>query len=461
MLNTRILSWMPYLTVVLLFIVLWIGLDFNGLYGQDAHEYLRYSNALKNGFATGTSAGDFFWPKLFPFLGALVSYTGLTVNMSLQMISLFSILGALYFLQRTLKLLYQTEGTWMVLLGAATQVYFIRSGLFVMSDALATFWLMGVLYFYLKFRNAKELKSFMLLLGFSIAAFFTRYAALPLIAIPLLHACWLLLSRWSLMVRIVVGMVILGVGFTLIVINGLFLELVGRIFASWHFEHLFQRNFMYESYPQSYWVPNGVYIWSNFAHFGFLSCGVLLFFWWRRWNFQLKWIWVGLIAYLIFLGGIGFQNQRFMVISHLWILALIFPAFASLKDWLSQRKLWSVFVVGVLVFNASFFYYSFSKLFAMHVLEKEISTAVLKLDAAPKVYTFYVTPSMGSYAIPNKRVDLWEEDIAFEKGGYIVFNVEQFKSTTRVMKRWERVNREFDLEIIDELPENWKIYRIQ
>ncbi|GAB5416852.1 MAG: hypothetical protein Crog4KO_17190 [Crocinitomicaceae bacterium] len=259
----------------------------------------------------------------------------------------------------------------------------------------------------------------------------------------------------------VAAMVITGVGFLLLSVNNQILVLIAEIFDNWHLQHLFQRHFIYESNQASYWVPNGMYIWSNFAHVGYLSCGILLFFWWKKWNFQLKWVWISVIGYLIFLGGIGFQNQRFMVISHLWILVSVFPAFDALKSWLEQRKLWWVFVVGVLTFNASFFYYSFSKLFGMHRLEKEIASAVLELDDAPKVYAFYVTPSMDSYGVPNERIDLWEEDLAFEKGSFVVFNVEQFSKTERVMKNWDKLNREFDLEIIDELPENWKIYRIQ
>ncbi len=451
---------MPYLTVIVLFVVLSLGFEFNGLYGQDAHEYLRYSKALKEGFGSGVSAGDFYWPKLFPFLGAVLSYSGVSTYLCLQLISLFSILGSLFFLQRILKVLYHSEGTWLVLLGAATQVYFIRSGFFVMSDALATFWMMGFLYFYVKFRESKELKLFALILGFASMALFTRYATLPLFSIPLIHASWLLLSRWNSTLRFLVAIVIIGLGVLLLSVNNQILVLIGEMFENWNVQHLFQRRFIYESSQMSYWVPNGMYIWSNFAHVGFLSCGVLLFFWWKQWNFQLKWVWIGILAYLIFLGGIGFQNQRFMVISHLWVLVLIFPAFQALKNWLGERKLWWVFVIGVLTFNASFFYYSFSKLFGMHRLEKEIASAVLELDDDPKIYAFYVTPSLGSYDVPNERIDLWEEDLTFEEGSYVVFNVEQFKNTERVMKHWNQLNDEFDLEIIDELPENWKIYRI-
>ena len=441
--------------------ILWLGFDFNGLYGQDSHEYLRYSRALKEMSSSGIDPGDFFWPKLFPVFGAIFSFSGISINVSLQLISLGSILGAFYFFQRVLQKLYSNSGTWFLLLAAATQVYFIRSGLFVMSDALATFWLMGLLLFYLKFRETRELKFFLYIIGFSVAAIFTRYAAMPLIAIPLLHAAWMLISKWSLAVRIVLISVFVASGLTLLFINNQAIELIGGFATSWDVRHLFQRNFIYDSYPQSYWVPNGLYILSNFAHVGFVSFGILLVFWWRQWNFQLRFIWIGVLVYLVFLGGIGFQNQRFMVISHLWVLVLLFPSFVSLQHWLRERKIWAVFVACVLLFNSAFFYYSFSKLFAMHSLEKEISFAVNELDDNPTIYAFYITPSLKSYNVPNPTIDLWEDNLTFEKGSYVVFNVEQFGTTERVMRNWRKLEKEFNLEIIDELPENWKIYRIQ
>jgi hypothetical protein len=97
----------------------------------------------------------------------------------------------------------------------------------------------------------------------------------------------------------------------------------------------------------------------------------------------------------------------------------------------------------------------------MHSLEKEISFAVNELDDNPTIYAFYITPSLKSYNVPNPTIDLWEDNLTFEKGSYVVFNVEQFGTTERVMRNWRKLEKEFNLEIIDELPENWKIYRIQ
>ncbi len=460
-LNERILIWTPYATVTLLFLVLWLGFDFNGLYGQDAHEYYRYSNALKDFMETGTDPGSFVWPKLYPMLGTVIGFTGIPIGFALQLVSLFAMLGALLYTQRCIRLLYNSSGSWFLLLAAVTQVYFVRAGMVVMSDALAAFFVMGFVFYYLRLRKEPRIKKFVWILLFAIAGSFTRYAVVPLIVIPLLHSVWIISKRWHLSLRVAAGLILVTSGFLLLLLNNQALDLVNSIAGQWNPICLFQREFLFQSHIESYWVPNGLYMWSNFAHIGYLSCGVLLFFWWRQWNFRLKFLWIGVLVYLVFIGGIGFQNQRFMVISHLPILVLIFPSFESLEIWLTRRKIWWVFIAGVLAFNSAFFYYSFSKMFAMHRFEKVVAEATHKLDDDSTIYAFYVTPSLGSYDIPNKRVDLWEQEIEFEKGGYVIFNPELFADNIRVMKNWNELNRDFELEIIDELPENWNIYRIQ
>ncbi|MDC0257908.1 hypothetical protein OAK35_04105, partial [Crocinitomicaceae bacterium] len=320
----RSIVWMPFAALTVLFLVLWLGFDFNGLYGQDAHEYYRYSKALTAFMETGTDPGDFVWPKLFPMLGTVIGFTGIPIGFALQLISLFAMFGALYFTQRCLQLLYSTSGGWFLLLGAATQVYFIRSGLLVMSDALALCFVMGFVYNYLRLRRDQNLKYLVWIVLFAIAGAFTRYAVVPLIIIPIIHSAWLITQKWNLVLRVVFGLAAIGVGFLILFWNNKAVGLTNTIAGNWNPLCLFQSEFLFQSHTESYWVPNGVYIWSNFAHVGYLSCGVFLLFWSRRWNFQLKFLWIGLLAYLVFLGGIGFQNQRFMVISHLIVLILVY-----------------------------------------------------------------------------------------------------------------------------------------
>ena len=462
--NVRWMNTVLYGIPILLFIVLFLVFDFNGLYGQDSHEYLRFAKALRVSWDTGADSGYFYWPKLFPALGALLSYLGIPVGLSLQLLSLVSLLGALFFAQRSIRFLYGLQGTWFLIIGAITQVYFVRSGLFVMSDSLALFFVMATFYFLLKTQKTQQWQPYIAVLLFATMAVFTRYAAAPLVCIPVLWSSWTLLSKYNRLWQI---LVVLGLGIVavfLLLLNNQAWKLMRGILEQWHVLHLFQRRLLYEGQTLSYWVPNVIYIWSNFAHIGYLSCGVLLIPFVKRWNYQQIALWLGVLGYLVFIGGIGFQNQRFMVITHLWILILIFPAFQLLQEWLKRQKIWIFFVVGTLLFNAAFFSYSFSKLYHLHYLEKVISEEVNKLNDEPTVYSFYVGQSFESYEVPNPTQDLWMPIDTFELGGYVVFNPEKFEEpwkNSTLMKNWKILQEDYHLVVVKELPNNWRIYQIQ
>ena len=87
---------------ILFFIIAHFVFGFNGLYGQDSHEYYRYSKAITNFFKTGSSPGDYFWPVYYPILG---SFFGFVIGnlFSLQFISSLSLSGSLYFLFKIMK----------------------------------------------------------------------------------------------------------------------------------------------------------------------------------------------------------------------------------------------------------------------------------------------------------------------------------------------------------------------
>lgn len=455
---------MPYLVVFIGFLVLWFGFDFNGLYGQDAHEYFRYSKALKLEMVEGIAAGDFHWPKLYSLLGAILSFTGIPVLFSLELITLFSCLGAMYFAQKSIRLLYNVEGTLFLLLGAATQVYFVRMGFVVMSDALCAFFIMATIYFYLSFNKNRDFKHLGWILLFSSLAIFTRYASLPILVVLMTHSLWMFLKQWKFEVR-VIGLFLLGIaGVCILYFNNQALSQIMDRIQEWSPINLFHRTHFREGRQEINFAPNLVYIGSNFLHLGFLSFGMLLLPWVKHWNFRQRVLWIAIMTYLFFIGGLEIQNQRFMVLTHLPILILIFPSFQQLKSWLELRKLMIPFVAGVLIFNLSLFLYSFGKTYQVHRIEKLIVEELHTFEDDTPILSFYVNQSFASYDLPNPTQDLWNAYPDFYKGGLVVFNPEKFEefwSDGIVMQNWLSLKEQHELTVIKELPDNWKIYRIE
>lgn len=461
-------SWIkytPYIFVVAIFVTLSFVFGFNGLYGQDPHEYLRYSQALVDSHFN--SAGDFHWPKLYPAIGALLGHLGIPVLIALQSISLLACLGILWFAQKSINLIHKSNGTWLLLLGSASEVYFVRSGMIIMSDVLCAFWIMGAFYWYLKSIRNIHFKYLLLLILFAILAIFTRYAAIPLMAPILIHILVKSLITSNFWRKLVILGAIVGLALFVFCTNDQILSQITDRFNEWNFSNLFNITHHRKGRLETNWVPNVLYIFSNFAHLGFLSFGILLLIWIRKWSWIYIEMWIAIFVYLIFIGGLEIQNQRFMVITHLPVLVLIYPAFKELWDWLQSRKLTVIFVVGVLVFNTAFFYYSFSKTYKAHRLEKEVVEAIksIRTDEKVTIYSFYVDQSFPSYGIDNPVKNMWMmEKPDFERGALVVFNPELFEKTWKdhqLMKNWTYLNGNYTLEVLLTLRNNWKIYRIK
>lgn len=129
----------PWLYLIVPIALLFFGvllIDFNGLYGQDSHTYLSFAKQLKMEWLTGNKTASFFWPKGYSASGAAFSFTGLSVLWSLRIISLLALTGSLFVARSIIRLLWNKDGSLLLLLGAVTQIYFVRAGFLVMSDML-------------------------------------------------------------------------------------------------------------------------------------------------------------------------------------------------------------------------------------------------------------------------------------------------------------------------------------
>lgn len=454
----------PYILIVFTFVLLYFVFDFNGLYGQDAHDYFRFSKELRSYFTEGNPPGDFFWPVIYPALGALISLSGISVLHALQLISLSAILGTLIYLNRSIQYLYGKRSTLFLLLSFSSSVYFVRSGFIVMSDALCVFFIVSLYFHYLKYRNHSNLKDFALIIILSVLAFFTRYASIPLILIPVIHSLWIFIKNFNLLIRSGILIVSLaGIAYLIFLNNHLIDELWVKL-SQIELKNLFVNKTTFDGSEKSFVVPNLFYIWSNFAHPGYLSIGFLLFPWFRVSISKNRILWISLIIYLIFIGLLPLQNQRFFVISYPIVLIILFPAFLELKTWLKKRQLYGVFGVSFFALNTLIFTYSFSKTYRVHRVEKEIVAELKKYPSTTEIYSFYADQSFTSYDLPNKSYNLWlEEYHHFPSGSIVVFNPHDFgdkKLISNVGKNWKKLCNDYTLTDEVDFKNGWHIYRI-
>jgi hypothetical protein len=449
-----------------LFIVFHFFLDFNGLYGQDSHAYYQYSLKLKAMLlGSGNELGYFFWPKLYPFLGAVIGLTGVPILFGLKLISLLSFIGTLFYINKLIQLYHKKNGVLYIIMAAATQIYFMRGGFLVMSDMLAAFFCIYAMYQYSLYAKKGSFRSIVLFFIAAVLAFFTRYPTGVLLFIPAISLSYLLFKRSSLLIRLVILFGSVGMIWFLMVFNGNFLKSLNHLTGTWTPLHIFSRSFSTPDGVNEHLVPNGMYVLGNFFHFGYLSFGALLIPFYKKLKGANKVLVASIFFYLLFLAGHETQNYRFLLIVHPFVLLLLFPTFYALKTWLKEKRIFHLFLIGVLVFNTAFAWYSFRKIARVHDIEVQITNALKNENYNGLVYSFYVDQSFKSYGLDNEVKNFFYEDYSnFEKGAFVIFNEAKFKDQWKdhhVMQNWKRLKKNYDLDTVSLHTDNWIIYRIK
>lgn len=450
---------------IIVFILSSFVFDFNGLYGQDSHAYYQYAKELKEVSFNFSETGFFYWPKVFPILGAALSYLGFSVLFSFQIISLFSLIISLWVANKIIKLLYHKNGYVLLFLGAVLEVYFVRGGIILMSDMFAALLVITAFFFYLKSESSRDWRDFLLTLLFSFLAVLSRYACLPLVIVPVLFLIINQYKSLNLYLKISVGLGAILSGLIIFQLNDLFYGLGKEIINQWSYKNIFSRVLYNENGKSVNTVPNVFYVLGNWGHLGYLSFGVLMTPFFSKLKKANKVIMLSLGVYLLFLVGLPTQNYRFILISHLLVLIAIYPLFYELVSFLKQKNIFKLFVLGVVFFNVSFFFYSFSKTYRVFTTEKEVVQELKSIQKGEDIYSFYVDQSFNSYGLNNEVINFYFKELDhFQKGALVVFNPEKFKEQwkgSNVMKNWNNLNSNYNLDTLSVLNNNWIIYRIK
>jgi hypothetical protein len=135
--------------LLIIFVLRTVGFD--GLYGQDSYEYLRYTNAIQEYMVNGIHPGNYFWPVLYPTLGSLLGFIFGTA-FALQLISCISFSLACVYILKTIRLLYPNSKFrfFYVFIFAVFCPFLLKMGLIVMSDAFTLVFVVLSFYFFFK-----------------------------------------------------------------------------------------------------------------------------------------------------------------------------------------------------------------------------------------------------------------------------------------------------------------------
>ncbi|MBK9730911.1 MAG: glycosyltransferase family 39 protein [Chitinophagaceae bacterium] len=456
-----------------------ICMQFNGLYGQDAHEYLRLTRALNLYFQSGVTIEHSYFPLFYPLIAWLFSKIMWNDIAALQLVSMIFLAAAFIYLKKLIQFLFteQRLTTSYLFVFFFLSPYVFRFGLLDMSDMLCLFLVTASVYYAIRYWKTPLLKYaalFSLFAGFGLS---TRYAVSILLLFP---ALLLLRKIWMAKDYKAVAVVILifaGTFFPDWLIRGriLFLQTSeGNFFIdyasnayAWSPLNFFRSSFENPDGAQQYDCWNLAASTFNIIHPAFLFAGIIFIFFLKRNDFaaiEIRMITVMIIAYGLFIAGLHYQNNRYLLQSFPFVLLIFYSAFLRLEArYFSTTKLKWVAFLTIAIIQLSLFWYSFQKIYSINCIEKEFAVS-LKAYAGQTVYTCDIIGALTSYKVENKVIDIFFNRITKpDSNSLLLFNYNYFSKHFKdqnPMLNWSFLNENHQLKIISSYPDGWELYAI-
>ncbi|MCC7505724.1 MAG: glycosyltransferase family 39 protein [Saprospiraceae bacterium] len=391
-------NWLPFAAVAVAALGAQV-FDFNGLYGQDAHELLRQSRVFYQHFwgapYVPQGRGDVELAVGYPLAGAVLRLLGPDSILALQLVSGLAAGSALWAFDFCLRVLTPGAHRWSRQLYAgvalALSAYFVRAGVTVMSDALGLAFTLFAAGYGMRAVEGRRGRDAVGAAAFMGLAVLTRFALAPLLA-PLAIGVGVALIRvppipgrrdWNfgwLVLAVLAGLTMLAPHFWLK--TGMADAFLGHsLLREWSAGNLFRASFSTGNGLVEYRFPNLVYLFFPLAHPGYLLPLPLLFFLTKRTDFLLpakKVLMVCLAVYLSFLGGLPVQNVRYLLPAYAFLLLLLFPAWDRFVSYgfYFFKKLTTGLVLGAIGCQLFFTVQILLPVWERNRLEREVAEGV-------------------------------------------------------------------------------------
>jgi 4-amino-4-deoxy-L-arabinose transferase-like glycosyltransferase len=434
--------------------------DFDGLYGQDSYSYLKQCVSI---FSAQSEAG--FWPPFYAFAGKVLSFGILPESFSLQIISILALILSGFFLLNLLQSFYPEKKNvaLFVIVFFLLSPFVLRSGLLVMSDALAVLLVLATYAAYFLGENKKRIIGVFL---FASLALLTRYALAPILA-PILVLYCLELLRQKKISALLLGVLL----FALPLLLNFFLwsTKAGSInhgwLQQWSLMNIFRSDFVTSDGIQNYSLPNLFQVLKVIYHPGFSIAFLLLLPFYRKEDFKQKHHKIILSAfglYVLFLAGIPFQNDRFLLPLLPFWLVFSFPAFSRMMQWKLVFR--SFFVPVCVVISFFLIHRSLSPMVKRNHLEREIASGMQSFQGQT-LYAFDMDIALQGRGLNMTYINLWKHELdTFQSGALVLFNEEKFHAQWRgknPMINYLRMKEGGQLIFVKNFSSGWQLSRLQ
>lgn len=399
---------------------------YQGLNGQDAHDYLHLAETWRAWAGGDERPVMVEHPHGYPMLGALLG-TLMGTLLAMRIIPLLAWMGIVWLMHRVLRRTTKDERglAVYVLLGVSLAPFLLRQAMTVMSDVPALFLIVAAFASYIRWREAGGSRM-LLWMSIALGACLTiRTAAAPVVITMVLLMVFDLMQRWAGPRTTRILLVLFAIA---VVITGWVLRSKAMLhdgpLAEWSPLNWFRRELRSDDGVLSYTLPNLVYVATTVVHPGQFPLGIILLPFFRKTHLNdplVRPATIILLAYLLFVAGLPFQNDRVLLVAQPFVVIAFHRAFAEAWSWIQQRGLFrQAFVIGIAGIEAALFVRAMLPFIRQAEVEREVAATACGFGPA-RIYTHGMGAAFLTYCPGVPVTELWYSEIDhFDPGAFIV-----------------------------------------
>ncbi len=453
-----------------LFLIIRFVLKFDGLYGQDAYEYLRYTNEMYSFFSKGTILGDYFWGLGYPFFGCLFKFFVGDTSLSLQLVSMISGLLSCIFIYKIIELIYSEQPKVLLIFSFfAISPIVITHSFLVMSDMLAVAFICSAIFYFINFLIHSKSNHFIIGVFLAVLAFHTRYASLMTLVILLIVVLIKIIKekRYSLILVSIILFLVISLPHFLIRSNGSLNFLSHQLLTGWNILNLFRQNFLTEDGVSNHKVINLIFCFYSFFHPQFFNFGLIALIIGLIYKFKFlvnnrfqNILLSSIVFYALFVGGIPFQHKRLLLTTMPHLIIVFYP---FLNRILHIKRIRFYSLTFVLVVQVLFIFYYGKVYYDRNKLEQLISND-LKVYSDETVYIFEMDLALKARDIKLDYQNIWYKEYSDFKNGALVLvnaaNLEKQWVGKNPFINWNKLKSKCKLKELKTYSNGWSLYQI-
>lgn len=453
---------------LILFIFIHFVLGFDGLYGQDAYEYLRYTNALKKFILNGTPPGDYFWGIYYPVTGSLLSFITNNSALALQLISFVSLLVQVVLVEKIISVVYQVKVNKIIpFLFVGLSPILLTMSFLVMSDMMASCFILAAFYCFIQYLENYKEKHFLIGIALSTVAILTRYVEV-LIIFPILIYVLILLFKNKKYKSVFFALLLFGLiclPHFLIRTNDSLKFINHNWLTTWNITNLFQNHFETVDGIAQYEYLNLTYClfpfyYKYFFFFGGIILLFTLFFNRTKVTKHQLLLLTTIGIYIVFIGGISFQNNRFLIPVLPLIVVLFYP---SIDKLFQKNKLGYYLYIPIILVQLYFFKSYGQMYYTRNQLEQQVCQ-ILKPYEGNTLYSFDIDIALQGRQMKFNYHNLFLEKFnTFENNALVLINennIEQQWVGKSPFINWKKIENSCSLIRLKQINNDWTLYQI-